>query len=65
MHSTRLANLAMLASKDGMFSCVKGVSAQVEEDSAHSLLLVHTSSRSSIYRPGNSCIKINDYADVQ
>ena len=57
MLSTRLANLAMLASKEVMFSCVKGVSAQVEEDSAHSMLLVHTNSRSSIYKRGNSCFK--------
>ena len=65
MLSTRLANLVMLASKEGMFSCVKGVSAQVEEDSAHSLLLVHTSSRSSIYSQGNSCFRINAYPDMQ
>ena len=45
----------MLSSMEVMFSCVKGVSAHVEDSSAHLLLLIHTSSRSSICRQGNGC----------
>ena len=51
---TRLANLAMLSSREVMLSCVKGVCAHVQDSSAHSLLLVHSSSRSSIFRKYNS-----------
>lgn len=55
MRRTPLTNLAVQSSKEDMSSRVKGVCAQAREASAHSLLLVHTSSRSSICKQSNSC----------
>ena len=57
IRSTILAKLAMLSSIGAMSSMLKGVSAQVWVASAHSLLLVHTSSRSSICRQANELLQ--------
>jgi len=56
IRSSFLANAAMLSSKAGMFSWLKAVSAHVWEASAHPVLLVQTSSRSSIYSTGQNCL---------
>jgi len=56
IRSSFLAKAAMLSSKAGMSSWLKAVSAHVWEASAHPVLLVQTSSRSSIYSTGQNCL---------